>query len=406
VKILIITEHFWPENFRINDLSEALFLQGYEVDVLTGYPNYPEGKIYEGYKNIAWSSEKHKEINIFRVPIIPRMGGSAISLFFNYISFVISASFRLIFLKKKYDHIFVFESSPITVCLPALFNKIILRRKVPISMWVLDLWPDYFFDTLGIKKGFLLSNALDFLCKTIYKNCTYILIQSPAFKNSILRLVPHHKNIIFFPNWSESIFLRDFPIKDTQHDKKIFMFAGNIGRLQNLFEVIKAFHLLKKRKLNFSVQFELQLVGDGSALTELKELTNQLDLTTEVKFMGSYPLEEMPYLYSEVDFLLISLIPGSTFENTIPGKLQTYMASKKPIVGYIGGETHKILTSINKNFCVNPPNIEDFVDVLEYSLEADNEIIEDYTSQLFNFYEQNFSREQALKKLKSIFNSS
>lgn len=404
-RILVITEHYWPENFRINDLSDELASKGMIIDVLTGNPNYPEGKIYEGYSNWGWKNDNYKDVNILRVPIIPRGKGSAFALLLNYVSFVISASFRLIFLKKNYDHIFVFESSPITVCLPAIFAKKILRTKIPISMWVLDLWPNYFFDTLGIKKNRILGSILDSLCRFIYKNCDNILLQSEAFYEPVLRLVPDHKGLVFFPNWAEKIFEKNYEKNQLKRTKKQFLFAGNVGRLQNLEQLVHAIKTLSLSSKNLDKILEFVIVGDGSAKKPLETLVKESQLEDIIKFKGNLPLEDMPNLYQSADFLYISLIPGETFDKTIPGKLQSYMACGVPIVGFIGGETHKLLCSIDSNFVISSSDPNNLHGLIVRCLEMDEYTLEEYSRKLKEYYFNNFSRKKAVEECLRIFES-
>lgn len=403
MKILIITEHYWPENFRINDLSKELAKKDIKVDVLTGNPNYPEGKIYKGYNNLKWKNEKYFDINIFRVPIIPRGKGSAFRLFLNYISFIVSASFRLIFMKKKYDHIFVFESSPITVCLPAIFLKKISRARTPISMWVLDLWPNYFFDTLRMERNAVLGNILDVLCRFIYRNCDNILLQSEAFFDPVYRLVPDHKGLIFFPNWAEEIFERNNNKEFIKKTKKQFLFAGNVGRLQNIEALIEAINKLNSSTPGLDKILEFVIIGDGSAKRLLESLVTEYKLQEIIKFKGSFPLEDMPNFYKNADFLYLSLLPGETFDKTIPGKLQSYMASGTPIFGLIGGETYKILSSINNKFVISADDASKLPELIKRCINSQNDELQIYSKKLKKYYFENFSRKKAVDTCLRIF---
>ena len=348
MRILIVSQYFWPENFRINEISEFLKKENIEVDVLTGTPNYPEGKIFKDFKDNPDKYNNYNGTRIFRVPIIPRGSGSLFSLFFNYSSFLISSitigSFKL--RKNKYDYILTFGTSPITVALTSLFfSKIKSARTI---IWVLDLWPDILKDLNIITNRFML-NLLSKITNFTYRSHDIILAQSESFLRQIIK---HNKNTIYFPSWPETIKIIKLnnELEDIKLDKfknyfKI-VFTGNIGQAQDFDRIIKLAKILKEENVIFIV------VGKGRKF-EYFEKIKLLDNIDNIIFMGNYPLEKMSYFHEIADALILTLNSGDALNKTIPGKLSTYMMAGKPIIGVIDGEAKNIINVSKSGICLD-----------------------------------------------------
>ena len=348
MRILIISQYFWPENFRINEISEFLKKENIEVDVLTGSPNYPEGKIFKDFKDNPDKYNNYNGTRIFRVPIIPRGSGSLFSLFFNYSSFLISSitigSFKL--RKNKYDYILTFGTSPITVALTSLFfSKIKSARTI---IWVLDLWPDILKDLNIITNKFML-NLLSKITNYTYRSHDTILAQSESFLKQIIK---HNKNTIYFPSWPETIKINELnnELEDIKLDKfknyfKI-VFTGNIGQAQDFDRIIKLAKILKEENVIFII------VGKGRKF-EYFEKIKLLDNIDNIIFMGNYPLEKMCYFHEIADALILTLNSGDALNKTIPGKLSTYMMAGKPIIGVIDGEAKNIINVSKSGICLD-----------------------------------------------------
>ena len=348
MRILIISQYFWPENFRINEISEFLKKENIEIDVLTGTPNYPEGKIFKDFKDNPDKYNNYNGTRIFRVPIIPRGSGSLFSLFFNYSSFLISSitigSFKL--RKNKYDYILTFGTSPITVALTSLFfSKIKSARTI---IWVLDLWPDILKDLNIITNKFML-NLLSKITNFTYRSHDIILAQSESFLRQIIK---HNKNTIYFPSWPETIKIIKLnnELEDIKLDKfknyfKI-VFTGNIGQAQDFDRIIKLAKILKEENVIFII------VGKGRKF-EYFEKIKLLDNIDNIIFMGNYPLEKMCYFHEIADALILTLNSGDALNKTIPGKLSTYMMAGKPIIGVIDGEAKNIINVSKSGICLD-----------------------------------------------------
>ena len=348
MRILIVSQYFWPENFRINEISEFLKKENIEVDVLTGSPNYPEGKIFKDFKDNPDKYNNYNGTRIFRVPIIPRGSGSLFSLFFNYSSFLISSitigSFKL--RKNKYDYILTFGTSPITVALTSLFFSKIKNARTII--WVLDLWPDILKNLNIITNKFML-NLLSKITNFTYRSHDIILAQSESFLKQIIK---HNKNTIYFPSWPETIKINELnnELEDIKLDKfknyfKI-VFTGNIGQAQDFDRIIKLAKILKEENVIFII------VGKGRKF-EYFEKIKLLDNIDNIIFMGNYPLEKMCYFHEIADALILTLNSGDALNKTIPGKLSTYMMAGKPIIGVIDGEAKNIINVSKSGICLD-----------------------------------------------------
>ena len=335
MKVLIISQYYWPENFRVNELSEELIKLGHDITVLTGYPNYPKGEIFEDFLNKRTSFREYKGVKIIRVPIIPRKK-CRFRLVINYLSFVINSILIGYFkvYNKNYDLIFTFQVSPITVGITSAFYSFI--KKCPNIIWVLDLWPDTLSAYGFLKKKWQLL-ILKIFVNWIYSKCDLILAQSNSFIREIKNYSSVKNNVIFFPSWGEdNLFKKKNTLAKEIKKKNIFtiLFAGNIGEAQDFPNILKAIKELKDNKIK---DFRILLVGDGSKKDWIKKQIKKLKIENLFEFYPSYPLDRMPSFFKHADILLVSLLNKKVFNMTIPGKLQFYLSSGKHIVGMIYG---------------------------------------------------------------------
>lgn len=349
MNILIVTQYFWPENFRINDLVEELLKRNHTVTVLTGKPNYPGGSIFKSYTDDPSKFNKFKNAKILRVPIIAR-GKSKIKLLFNYLSYIISASLIGIIKLKglKFDIVFIYEPSPITVALPGIF--IGYFKKSTTILWVLDLWPES-LQGVGVLKSKYIIYIIKLLVRFIYTRCDIVLGQSRSFVKNIQNYLKDKKKVIYFPNWSEEIFKDNniYPSKKLDYRPEVFnvMFAGNIGEAQDLPSILKAVSFLRENK-----NIRWIIVGNGNKYNWLMERIKKLNLDNCIKVLGSYPIKEMPSLYAHADALLVSLKDEYVFNLTIPGKIQSYLQFGTPILGMLNGEGNALINDNKVGFCV------------------------------------------------------
>ncbi len=340
MKLLIISQYFWPENFRINDLAKALVERGHEVTVLTGKPNYPAGAFFSGYGFFKQREEQRDGVTIKRVPLIPRGHSSSLRLIFNYLSFVFFASLLAPFrCRDNYDLIFVYEPSPITVALPA----IVMRRlkKIPMMLWVQDLWPESLSATGAITSPKIISIVRK-LVRFIYRHCDGILVQSRGFIEPTIASGAKHEQIRYFPNWAEDLYrpgeqMASKQITGMPQDGFTILFAGNLGAAQSLKTIIDAAERLRSENIHWVI------LGDGRASVWMEEQIQQRGLGQHVCMLGRKPMEMMPQYFAQADALLVTLRPDPIFSRTIPSKVQSYLACGRPIVAALDGEGARIV---------------------------------------------------------------
>tara|TARA_B100000700_G_C14982068_1_gene826923 strand:- start:380 stop:1627 length:1248 start_codon:yes stop_codon:yes gene_type:complete len=346
LKILIVTQYFWPETFRINDLAVSLTNRGNQVTVLTGIPNYPKGKFFYGYSWFNKVFENYQGVEIIRVPIFPRGDSSKLRLILNYLSYLVSASILgPLFCRKKFDIILVFQLSPVTSALPAIFLKKL--KNASLFLWVQDLWPDS-VDAVGAinsksKIFFLIGKLVGF----IYSKSDRILIQSKAFENSIKEYVGKNKKIHYFPNTAEKIYKpisnnKKLPEYNTLPKGFIVMFAGNIGVAQDFATILKTADIIKNKKRLPEIKWVI--LGDGSEKNRIEKNILQANLSDVFYLLGEFPIEKMPIFFSLADVLLVTLKKDPVFKLTIPSKIPSYMACAKPIIASIQGEGAKLIS--------------------------------------------------------------
>ncbi len=338
MKILLVTQYFYPENFKSNDIAFELVKRGYEVDVLSGIPNYPEGKYYKRYGIFHKRHEVVKGVNIYRAFQTPR-GKRGWLLPINYFSYVISASLWILFffiLRKRYDCVFVHAPSPIFQAFPALLYKRI--RKVPVYIWVLDMWPEAIVSSGGIKNK-KVYDIVNSVVIHIYNRCDKILISSKRFEDMIVEKGDYSSKIVFFPNWSEDILKMDqeYNIPLLPEGFRIII-AGNLGKVQNLDAVGDTMVQLRDTEVRWLI------IGDGSKKAWLDHFIAENDLSDVAKTYGKYPFNAMPAFYKNADALLVTLEAGyKQLEAVVPARLQSYMSSGIPILAMIGKGTREII---------------------------------------------------------------
>ena len=340
MKILIVSQYFYPEEFKINDLARELVDCGHQVSVLTGKPNYPKGEYFEGYQYEGVVREDYYGAEVIRVPLRKRGSGGGKNLVLNYLSYVINARKYIRRNKMEFDAILVFEISPITQAYPALFCKKKYGGKV--LLWVQDLWPESVTAAGGVTNKLVLG-VLDRMVKRIYKKCDVLLVQSEGFKESILSKGDFSSKIVYAPNWAEDLYLeKDLTNQDAvalmmPNGFKV-MFAGNVGAAQDVDAIIKAASEIKEY-----ADIKWIIVGDGRERERVEALPKQLGLENNVYFLGRHPMKEMPTFFSFADAMIVSLKDEYIFSLTVPAKTQSYMASGKPIVSMLNGEGNRIV---------------------------------------------------------------
>lgn len=343
-KILVITERFYPEEFIVNGLAAGWAAGGARVDVLTQAPSYPAGRISPGYVNALFSSEKWQGINIFRFFTVTGYRDSLALKLLNYLSFAVTGTLAALVKARGYDRIFVYQTGPLTLALPAVFARKLYG--IPVTIWTQDIWPDMVY-AYGFKKTRLLDWCLGAVIGFIYRNCDTILVSCAGFAARISEYVPGRK-IEHFPNWSTvepDGSAQQAPLAEGFN----FTFAGNVGKLQNLENVLRGFAAAAGRE----PALRLNIVGDGSHLETLKRIAAD-EKIPGVTFWGRRKSSDMPAFFRASDVMIISLnnAPGLTL--TVPAKFQAYLAFHKPMLCAIAGEVRDLAQKHGVGVCADP----------------------------------------------------
>ena len=393
MKILVVCQHYYPESFRITDICEELVKRGHEVTVLTGLPNYPRGEIYPGYK----CKDKRKEfvngVKIYRCFTIGRKGG-IIKRILNYYSFSLSSTRFAAKMKEEFDVVFINQLSPVMMARAGI--KYAKKHGKKTLLYCLDLWPESLIAG-GIKRKSIIYKLYRKVSEKIYKKADCILITSKSFARYFIEQFDISENIIkYLPQYSETWFVPE-KCKKEKDGKIDLMFAGNIGIAQSIKTIIYAAELTKDIK-----NLYWHIVGDGTEADSCKKLAKKLQLENII-FYGKKPLDEMPDYYKKADAMLITLINDPFISRTIPGKLQTYMAAAKPLIGAIGGETSDILKEADCGYCSGPEDPVELAKNVRVFCESYNSDVYGYFSdKALKYYSTNFTKDVFFEKLERI----
>jgi glycosyltransferase involved in cell wall biosynthesis len=350
MKVLIVSQYFWPENFRINDLATGLIERGHEVSVITGQPNYPHGVFFKGYNFFSPVRETYGRVRIFRVPVIPRGKGSGARLALNYLSFAFFGCLLGPWLyREKPDLILTFQTSPITAAFPALLLRAL--RKAPSVMWVQDLWPESLAAAGEIRSPLILK-LVGAMVRKVYQHCDLLLMQSEAFRTSMLKHGADAERLRYVPNFAEDLFLAQPSPPPPPECAQIpvgfrIMFAGNVGAAQDFETLLTAATLTRSRP-----DIHWLIVGEGRQLPWVREQIKSRGLESTVHLVGAFPVERMPEFFSFADVMLATLRDEPIFALTVPSKIQAYLAYGKPILAALNGEGARIIAKANAGICV------------------------------------------------------
>jgi colanic acid biosynthesis glycosyl transferase WcaI len=398
LNVLIVSQYFWPETFRINDLAIGLRERGHSVTVLAGTPNYPEGRFYPGYGLLRKRVEDFEGIRVLRVPQIPRGSGRRIQLAANYLSYAFTASaLGPLLCNRPVDVILVFQMSPATVGLPALVLKAI--KRAPILFWVQDLWPESVSAAGNVHSPAVLK-PLEWMLRLIYRYSDRILMQSRAFSEPIQRLGGLPERLGYLPNTAESFYR---PCDPTPENARRIgapesgfrvMYAGNIGATQDFPTIIAAADRLRDHP-----EIHWVILGDGRMRPWVEQEVERLGLRGTVHLLGRFPVEEMPGLLALGDAVLATLKREAIFALTIPSKVQSYLACGLPIVAALEGEGARVIEEARAGISCPPENPDALADaVLQMSRLSKAERAA-MGSRGRHYFDEHFERERLLDRL-------
>lgn len=390
MKILVVCQYYFPEPFRISDICEGLVQRGHEVTVITGLPNYPMGKIYKGYEHGEKRDEVINGVHIHRCYTIERKTG-AIHRVLNYYSYAISSSHFAAKLKEDYDVVFVNQLSPVMMAKAGIKYKDKHHKK--LVLYCLDLWPESLVAG-GIKRGSLIYKIFHHISEKIYKSADRILVTSHSF-SKYFESEFGIKDTEYLPQYAESIFEPEQCAKKPNNTFDL-MFAGNIGAAQSVKTIIEAANLTKDIP-----NLRWHIVGDGSELENVKQLAKQYDLSSVI-FHGRQPLEKMPEYYAMADAMLVTMQKDPVLSLTLPGKVQTYMAAGKPIIGAIDGETADVIAASQGGLCGQSESSEELMNNVRTFI-YENRKSCPFAHSARDYYLKHFSKSKYLDSLEECF---
>lgn len=396
MRILFVSQYFYPEIFRGNDICFELANKGHEVTVLTGIPNYPQGTFFEGYGLFKKKREIINGVSVVRVPIVPRGNANTFRLLLNYFSYPLIASAYTFYwgMLKRFDLVLVQQLSPVMIAIPGILYKKL--HKVPLHTWVLDLWPESLMSAGGIRNKYVL-NFFNWLAKCEYRNADKIWMSSNAFKQSILSKGDYTTKLVYFPNWAENVFekgIHEFNLPSNFPNGFIVMFAGNIGEAQDFDHIMEAALQLKQYP-----QIKFVFVGDGRKKKWLDEYVVRNQLYETVFVLGRYPIESMPSFFNKADVMLVSLKDELVFNLTAPAKLQAYMAASKPIVAMINGEGAKLIQDAKCGLVASAGDSQGLKEAIYKLFCMSKEEMEVMGNNAYLYYKKHFDKETCMQHL-------
>ena len=384
--ILVVSQYFYPEPFRINDMCQEWIKRGYKVTVVTGIPNYPEGKFYKGYSWFKKRKENWNGIDIIRIPLISR-GKSSIRLVLNYFSFVFSGLFWKIFTKIKADVVFTFEVSPMTQALIGVWYA--KKRKIPHYLYVQDLWPENVKIVTGIHSKAILK-PIGKMVNYIYKHCNLIFATSQSFVLEIQKRVFDNKSKVkYWPQYAEEFYQpTEHRAEELSGDQAFkIIFTGNIGQAQGLNILPQTAKMLQTQNKN--VKFVI--VGDGREKDKLMEEIQRHGVEEMFVLIPRKPAEEIPKYLCSCQAAFVSFMNNELFAKTIPAKLQSYMACGMPIVASATGETERIVQEADCGVCAKIGDAESLAQAIDELLKKEE--IKSLGENAKSYFDKHFNKE-------------
>lgn len=392
LNILVVCQHYFPENFLITDICESLVSHGHKVTVLTGLPNYHTGFIPDDYKHRKHNKETINGVNVLRAWELPRKNGSVINLTFNFLSFCFSACLKALTLPGNYDLVFNYQLSPILMSVPGVIYKKI--HHTPTLLYCCDLWPESMKVLLKKDKSLPFS-IMKFISRKIYRSSDKILVQTKYFLPYFYDT--HHispRTLDVLPQFSNDSYL-DYTY-ESNNGVFDFVFCGNIGFAQDTATIVNAVEQIKDVK-----GFKVHFVGNGSYLPCLKELVEKKGLQNLILFHGRQDAAQMPKFYALADACLVTLTKNNLTGLTIPAKVQAYMAAGKMVVGAVDGAAKEVIENSNCGVCVSSGDFSSLAKAMADIVTAPPEKYSHCGKNAREYYKNNFSKKRFMSDLES-----
>ena len=394
-KILIVTEYFYPEEFKINEIALEWKNKGYEVDILTNFPTYPAGKIFDGYENKWYQKDHYEGITVYRVKSVTGYRDSLFKKLLKYFVFMFLGSIVALKIGKKYDYIFGFDIAALTGMVPAILMKKFYNKKV--TLWIQDVWPDSVY-AYGFKKTIFLSFMLDGFVKFVYKYSSNFAVSGKGFIEKVELYTHNNQKIEYLPNWADRLDKDLTPFEFSKEKRVQFTFAGNVGEVQNLDNIIKAFSQLADE---YTKKAQLNIIGDGSHSKDLQELVTKNNFKNII-FWGRKPRVEMYKYFASSDFLIVSLVDKPIFSLTVPAKVQTYIAANRPILAILNGDAANIIKDNKLGYCSSPNDIDAIKNTFIKAIDTDAATLQEFTQNCEHLTNTTFNKDSIVNSLLSL----
>lgn len=392
MKILVVSQHYYPENFRITDVCETLVKRGHQVDVICGLPNYPEGEVLADYKHKQNREQVINGVNIHRAFEIGR-GHNSIKLFLNYYSVCLSMKKKAKKIKKDFDLVLINQLSPVMVAWAGIaYAK---KHKVPCLLYCLDLWPESLKHAFNNKENFVFKYYKKVSSK-IYSKVDMIATTTRSFEDYLKPLIKKEPNIVYLPQYGEDDYIVE-PINKVDNNIIDFVFAGNMGKVQDLDIIVKAVNEIKDNN-----KFLVHLVGNGSMFNDIKQMVEELKLENKIILHGRKSAKEVREYYELADALLITLQGVNAVGDTLPGKMQTYLTVGKPIFGAINGGGYEVIKESQSGDCVHAADYKGLSKIMLDFIENQDKYA-DCGNNAISYFQQNFTKEKFFISLEKIF---
>lgn len=389
MKILVVCQHYWPEPFRVTEICEDLVARGHEVTAVVGLPNYPSGIVPKEYRRFRRRRETIRGVQVRRCFEIGRRN-TKLGLAVNYCSYMLSACHRLLWLRRDYDAVYAYSTSPVLMSLPAALLRCFSRKK--LLLYVLDIWPAC-LAAMNVYEGSALYAFMKSVSRWVYARADRLVYSSKRFQGYLKEV---HGLIVpdgdYLPQFADSLF-DDLPPKPAS-DGWNLVFAGNIGKVQSVETLLRAASLLRDEPIRWHI------LGDGSNYDACVALAADLGLSDAVTFYGRRPLTDMPGFYAMADAMLVSMRNDISVNDTLPGKVQSYMAAGKPILGSIAGETPYIVEQAGCGLCAPPEDAEAFAAVVRAFLRRDDQAQMGENAR--RYYREHFTKQAHMDRLEAM----
>lgn len=406
MKVAFVTQWFPPEKGSAalpGVITSALQSAGLQVNVVTAFPNYPEGDLQEGWVQ-RWSHrERHGDVTVHRTPVYLSHDDRALPRMLNYLSFAVSATWTLLRHSRDVDVVWV-HGTPATAAIPAMVLKAV--RQIPFVLHIQDLWPDTVLASGMVPRAAeaFIGKPLEWFCRQSYRSASAIGIIAPGMRSVLVERGVPDSNILEIPNWAdEEIFVPRNDGAAARHDLQLpqtftVMYAGALGEVQGLDTLIRAAALLKDQP-----DIHFAIVGDGVARPSLERLADDLGLAN-VTFVPAQPLEQMSKVLAAADVQVVSLKDLPLYRITLPSKVQATMAAGRPLIVSAGGDAGDVVRAAGAGLAVEPGDPLSLAEAIASAARAPAHTLDEWGQAGRRHYDERFSQKEGVRRMVAALN--